>query len=80
MDEDILQKIREILGEHCPAWAVVAEDAEGNFWSDYSTPVVGRALHDHASNELSKQLDWDDAEVDWSEETEIEDGDEWKNG
>lgn len=77
MDEEIIQKVREILGEHCPAWAIVCEDAEGNFWHDYSTPVVGRALHDYASTQLSNQLDWGEAEIEWSS-VEDDEGDEWK--
>ena len=72
-----MQKVRELLGEHCGSWAVVAEDAEGNFWSDYSTPITARALHDYASKEISTQLDWDGADIEW-EEVEDEDGEGWK--
>ena len=67
MDEMVIARVRELLGEHCNAWAIAAEDAEGNFWSEYSTPITGRALHDHASERISQSLGFD---VEWEDDNE----------
>ena len=77
MDEEVISKVTELLGEHSCAWAVCAEDAEGNFWHDYSTPITARALHDYAVETISKQLDWGEDDIEW-EECE-DDGEGWKD-
>lgn len=78
MDDEILQKVREILGEHCPAWVIACEDADGVFWQDYSTPITAKGLHDYASKEINNLLEYDSLDYEY-EEADDDDGDEWKH-
>ena len=64
MDEEILGKLKEILGEYYPNYLIVVLDEEGEVQSDYTTVSVARMLMKEASLDFR-----DDAvEVIWDEE------------
>ena len=64
MNEEILGKLKEILGEYYPNYLIVVLDEEGEVQSDYTTVSVARMLMKEASLDFR-----DDAvEVIWDEE------------
>jgi hypothetical protein len=64
MNEEILNKLKEILGEYYPNYLIVVLDEEGEVQSDYTTVSVARMLMKEASLDFR-----DDAvEVVWDEE------------
>ena len=64
MNEEILGKLKEILGEYYPDYLIVVLDEEGEVQSDYTTVSVARMLMKEASLDFR-----DDAvEVIWDEE------------
>lgn len=64
MDEEVLGKIKEILGEYYPNYLIVVLDEAGEVQSDYTTVSVARMLMKEASLDFR-----DDAvEVIWDEE------------
>ena len=75
MDDELIQKVRDLLGEHFHNWVFAVEDLEGEFFYDYSTPLVGEALMRNAL----KDFDTPDFPIDWGDEwDEDEDGEGWK--
>lgn len=69
-DEEIIQKVRDLLGEHYHNWSFAVEDIEGNFYYDHSTPLVGQALMANAlagmvqvqQQMMSPEIIWDDSD------------------
>ena len=68
MDEEILDKLKEILGEHYPNYCIIVLDEEGEVQSEYTTVSVARMLIKEASLDFRD----DNVEVIW----EIEDSDD----
>ena len=68
MDEEILDKLKEILGEHYPNYCIIVLDEEGEVQSEYTTVSVARMLIKEASLDFRD----DNVEVIW----EIEDTDD----
>tara|TARA_B110000444_G_C18447389_1_gene414042 strand:- start:87 stop:284 length:198 start_codon:yes stop_codon:yes gene_type:complete len=64
MDEEVLSKMKEILGEHYPNYLIVVLDEEGEVQSDYTTVSVARMLMKEASLDFRD----DNVEVIWDEE------------
>lgn len=61
MDEDILDKLKEILGEHYPNYCIIVLDEEGEVQSEYTTVSVARMLIREASLDFRD----DNVEVIW---------------
>ena len=68
MDEEILDKLKEILGEHYPNYCIIVLDQEGEVQSEYTTVSVARMLIREASLDFRD----DNVEVVWD----IEDTDD----
>jgi|TARA_R110002153_G_scaffold72533_2_gene189691 hypothetical protein len=68
MDEEILDKLKEILGEHYPNYCIIVLDEEGEVQSEYTTVSVARMLIREASLDFRD----DNVEVVWD----IEDTDD----
>tara|TARA_B110000483_G_C18026719_1_gene477130 strand:+ start:702 stop:902 length:201 start_codon:yes stop_codon:yes gene_type:complete len=66
MEEEILAKLKEILGEYYPNYLIVVLDEEGEVQSDYTTVSVARMLLREASLDFRD----DSVEVIWDEEEE----------
>ena len=66
MNEEIIARLKEILGEHYPNYLIVVLDEEGEVQSDYTSVSVGRMLIKEAS------LDFRDDNIDviWDDEEE----------
>lgn len=69
MNEETLDKLKEILGEHYPHYLIVVLDEEGEVQSDYTSVSVGRMLIKEASLDFRD----DNVEVIWDDEEEEED-------
>tara|TARA_R100000951_G_C2526252_1_gene145024 strand:- start:349 stop:555 length:207 start_codon:yes stop_codon:yes gene_type:complete len=61
MDEEILAKIKEILGEYYPNYCIIVLDEEGEVQSEYTTVSVARMLIREASLDFRD----DNVEVIW---------------
>ncbi len=61
MDEEILNKLKEILGEHYPNYCIIVLDEEGEVQSEYTTVSVARMLIREASLDFRD----DNVEVVW---------------
>lgn len=70
MNEEVIAKLKEILGEHYPNYVIIVLDEEGEVQSDYTTVSVARMLLREAS------LDFRDDNIDivWDEEEDEEYG------
>lgn len=79
MDEDIIAKVREVIGEYYPNWAFVCLDHEDEFFYDYSNIIVGEALLHKALQDMGNVQIWTDVEFeeDWGDDWEDE-GEGWK--
>jgi hypothetical protein len=64
MDEEILDKLKEILGEHYPNYCIIVLDEEGEVQSEYTTVSVARMLIREASLDFRD----DNVEVIWDTE------------
>jgi len=64
LDQEILDKLKEILGEHYPNYLIVVLDEEGEVQSEYTTVSVARMLLREASLDFRD----DNVEVIWDEE------------
>lgn len=65
MDEEILGKLKEILGEYYPNYMIIVLDESGEVQSDYTTISVARMLMREAALEFkddSVEVIWDDEE------------------
>ncbi len=68
MDEEVLAKLKEILGEYYPNYMIIVLDESGEVQSDYTTISVARMLMREAALEFKD----DSVEVVWDDEDEIE--------
>ncbi len=68
MNEEVLAKIKEILGEYYPNYMIIVLDESGEVQSDYTTISVARMLMREAALEFKD----DSVEVVWDDEDEIE--------
>jgi hypothetical protein len=50
--DDVLDKIRGILGEHFHSWAFVVLEEEGNMYYDYTNRIVGESLLVNAMRDM----------------------------
>ena len=69
MDEEILDKLKEILGEHYPNYCIIVLDEEGEVQSEYTTVSVARMLIREASLDFrddNVEVVWDIEETDGS--------------
>tara|TARA_R110001592_G_scaffold228749_1_gene485282 strand:+ start:752 stop:961 length:210 start_codon:yes stop_codon:yes gene_type:complete len=67
MDEEILDKLKEILGEHYPNYCIIVLDQEGEVQSEYTTVSVARMLIREASLDFrddNVEVVWDIEETD----------------
>jgi hypothetical protein len=67
MDEEILDKLKEILGEHYPNYCIIVLDEEGEVQSEYTTVSVARMLIREASLDFrddNVEVVWDIEETD----------------
>lgn len=67
MDEEILDKLKEILGEHYPNYCIIVLDEEGEVQSEYTTVSVARMLIREASLDFrddNVEVIWDIEETD----------------
>ena len=70
MNEEVLNKIKEILGEHYPNYCIIALDEEGRVYSDYTSVQVGRMLLTEAQRDFTNanelvNWDWEEMEDDF---------------
>ena len=68
MNEEVIARLKEILGEHYPNYLIVVLDEEGEVQSDYTSVSVGRMLLKEASLDFrDDNIDviWDDEEEDY---------------
>jgi hypothetical protein len=63
MDEEILGKLKEILGEYYPNYMIIVLDESGEVQSDYTTVSVARMLMREAALDFRD----DSVEVIWDE-------------
>tara|TARA_B110000444_G_scaffold63380_1_gene59316 strand:- start:1054 stop:1257 length:204 start_codon:yes stop_codon:yes gene_type:complete len=66
MDEEVLGKLKEILGEYYPNYMIIVLDESGEVQSDYTTVSVARMLMREAALDFRD----DSVEVVWDEEEE----------
>lgn len=66
MDEEIIGKLKEILGEFYPNYMIIVLDETGEVQSDYTTVSVARMLMREAALEFKD----DSVEVIWDDEDE----------
>ncbi len=66
MDEEVLGKLKEILGEYYPNYMIIVLDESGEVQSDYTTVSVARMLMREAALEFKD----DSVEVVWDDEDE----------
>jgi|TARA_R110001632_G_scaffold7146_1_gene28510 hypothetical protein len=66
MDEEVLGKLKEILGEYYPNYMIIVLDESGEVQSDYTTISVARMLMREAALDFRD----DSVEVVWDEEEE----------
>tara|TARA_R110000751_G_scaffold82022_1_gene165210 strand:+ start:433 stop:633 length:201 start_codon:yes stop_codon:yes gene_type:complete len=66
MDEEVLGKLKEILGEYYPNYMIIVLDESGEVQSDYTTISVARMLMREAALEFKD----DSVEVVWDDEDE----------
>jgi hypothetical protein len=66
MDEEVLGRLKEILGEYYPNYMIIVLDEEGEVQSDYTTVSVARMLMREAGLEFKD----DSVEVVWDDEDE----------
>lgn len=67
MDEEILNKLKEILGEHYPNYCIIVLDEEGEVQSEYTTVSVARMLIREASLDFrddNVEVVWDIDDID----------------
>ena len=67
MDEELLGKLKEILGEHYPNYLIVVLDEEGEVQSDYTTVSVARMLLREAALDFKDdnvEIIWDEGDTD----------------
>ena len=67
MDDEILNKLKEILGEHYPNYCIIVLDEEGEVQSEYTTVSVARMLIREASLDFrddNVEVVWDIEETD----------------
>lgn len=72
MNEEIIAKLKEILGEHYPNYLIVVLDEEGEVQSEYTSVSVCRMLLREASLDFKDdkvEVLWDDDDDDDEEET-----------
>jgi hypothetical protein len=50
--DEVLDKIRGILGEHFHSWAFVVLEEEGNMYYDYTNRIVGESLLVNAMRDM----------------------------
>lgn len=65
MDEEVLDKVKEILGEYYPNYIIIVLDESGEVQSEYTTISVARMLMREAALEFkddSVEVVWDDEE------------------
>lgn len=65
MDEEVLGKLKEILGEYYPNYMIIVLDESGEVQSDYTTISVARMLMREAALDFrddSVEVVWDDEE------------------
>jgi len=65
MDQEIFDKLKEILGEHYPNYCIIILDEEGEVQSEYTTVLVARMLLREASLDFRD----DNVEVLWEDDT-----------
>jgi hypothetical protein len=68
MDEEIIAKLKEVIGEYYPNYLIVVLDEEGEVQSDYTSVSVGRMLIKEASLDFrddNVEVIWDDEEEDY---------------
>ncbi len=65
MDQEIFDKLKEILGEHYPNYCIIILDEEGEVQSEYTTVSVARMLLREASLDFRD----DNVEVLWEDDT-----------
>jgi|TARA_B110000444_G_scaffold63381_1_gene59319 hypothetical protein len=66
MDEEVLDKLKEILGEYYPNYMIIVLDESGEVQSDYTTVSVARMLMREAALDFRD----DSVEVVWEDEDE----------
>jgi len=69
MSQEVLDKLKEILGEHYPNYCIIVLDEEGEVQSEYTTVSVARMLLREASLDFRD----DNVEVLWEEEEDTND-------
>lgn len=61
-NDDILERIRAMLGEHWMNFGFVVLEDDGTLFYDYTNPIIGRALFENALEDMQQELDLGDLE------------------
>ena len=73
-EENALEKVTAILGEHFQHYAIVAQDEEGNVWREADNNLVEKALYREALLMIKEceNLENMDVEIDWDDDDDDE--------
>ena len=63
INEEMYQRVREVLGEYAHNWVFAAEGPDGSFYYDYSTPITGKALMANALSQMCEEEQYARLEV-----------------
>ena len=78
-DDEALEQVKAILGEHFQHYALVVQYEDGSIWGEGDNDLVTKALHEEALHMIKEQREWEDCDIDidWDDEEE-DDGEDWK--
>jgi hypothetical protein len=70
LEENALENVKAILGEHFQHYAIVAQDEEGNIWREADNDLVEKALYREALLMIKEceELENMDVEIDWGDD------------
>jgi hypothetical protein len=78
-EDEALEQIKGILGEHFQHYAFVVQYDDGSIWGEGDNELVTKALHEEALMMIKQQREWEDSDLEivWDDDDE-DDGEEWK--
>jgi len=72
-EESIIEKVRDLIGEHYTNWAFCVVTEDGDLFYDYRDRFVGKALFVAAKEDMESEAGFDF--IDWDDD---EEGDGWE--
>ena len=71
--DEVLDRLRGLMGEHFHSWAFVVLSEDGSWISDYTNVVLGEMLFKKALEDFEDMGDFE-----WPDEDGDYEGEEWK--